>query len=127
MGGMFLDWQVLATLFAGKVSSADCGTGTLPSEHRVARLTPDRMPPCPACKIRGRCGEAGREAPDPESDVLAARRQPVRGRDRSASLIYINWYINGYRRPWTSSDVNPRISPVHGQVAAVSAGCHVNH
>jgi hypothetical protein len=30
--------------------------------------------------------------------------------------IYISWYINGYGRPWTSSDVNPKIRPVHGQI-----------
>jgi hypothetical protein len=32
-------------------------------------------------------------------------------------LVYISWYINDYGRPWTSSDVNPRIRPVHGQIA----------
>jgi hypothetical protein len=31
--------------------------------------------------------------------------------------IYISWYINDYGRPWTSSDVNPMIRPVHGQIA----------
>jgi hypothetical protein len=31
--------------------------------------------------------------------------------------IYISWYINGYGRPWTSSDVNPKIRPLHGQIA----------
>jgi hypothetical protein len=38
-------------------------------------------------------------------------------RPRPKSLpIYISWYINGYGRPWTSSDVNPKIRPVHGQI-----------
>jgi hypothetical protein len=32
---------------------------------------------------------------------------------------YINWYINGYGRPWTPSDVNPRIRPVHGQIEGI--------
>lgn len=31
--------------------------------------------------------------------------------------VYISWYINEYGRPWTSLDVNPRIRPVHGQIA----------
>jgi hypothetical protein len=31
-------------------------------------------------------------------------------------LIYISWYSNGYGHPGTSSDVNPKIRPVHGQV-----------
>jgi hypothetical protein len=34
--------------------------------------------------------------------------------------IYISWYINGYGRPWTSSDVNPKIRPVHGQISGTS-------
>jgi hypothetical protein len=32
-------------------------------------------------------------------------------------LVYIHSYINDYGRPWTSSDVNLRIRPVHGQIA----------
>jgi hypothetical protein len=37
-------------------------------------------------------------------------------RPRPKSLpIYISWYINGYGRPWTSSDVNLRIRLLHGQ------------
>jgi hypothetical protein len=31
-------------------------------------------------------------------------------------LVYISWYINGCGRPCTSSDVNLRISHVHGQI-----------
>jgi hypothetical protein len=38
-------------------------------------------------------------------------------RDRRLSLFYIRWYINGYRSPWTLSDVNPRTRPVHEQIA----------
>jgi hypothetical protein len=30
---------------------------------------------------------------------------------------YINWYINGYGRPWTSSNPNPTMRPDHGQIA----------
>jgi hypothetical protein len=72
--------------------------------------------PIPACKIRDRCGEAGREATDPESDVW----QPAGRRSESATeepLIYISWYINGYGRPWTSLDVNPKMRHVHGHCA----------
>jgi hypothetical protein len=32
-------------------------------------------------------------------------------------LVYISWYINGYGRPWTSSDPNPRMRPNRGQFA----------
>ena len=35
---------------------------------------------------------------------------------------YISWYINDYGRPWTSLDVNPRIRPVHGQIAGTGGG-----
>jgi hypothetical protein len=39
-------------------------------------------------------------------------------------LVYISWYINDYGRPWTSSDVNLRISHVHGQIAGPGVGLH---
>jgi hypothetical protein len=29
-------------------------------------------------------------------------------------LAYINWYINGYGRPWTSLDLSPRTRRNHG-------------
>jgi hypothetical protein len=31
--------------------------------------------------------------------------------------MYISWYINDYGQPCMSSDVNPKISPVHGKIA----------
>jgi hypothetical protein len=31
--------------------------------------------------------------------------------------IYISCYINEYRRPWTTSDVNPKMGHAHGQIA----------
>jgi hypothetical protein len=61
--------------------------------------------------------EAGREQHLTQNQNLAAGRQPVRARDRRASLIYISWYINGYGRPQTPLDVNPKMGPVHGQFA----------
>ncbi len=33
-----------------------------------------------------------------------------------SALPYINWYINGYGPPWTSSDPNPKIRPNHGRI-----------
>ena len=53
--------------------------------------------------------------PDPESGVWQQadrRSQP----GPKSPPIYISWYINDYGRPWTSSDVNPRITPVHGRI-----------
>jgi hypothetical protein len=48
-------------------------------------------------------------------------RQTAGPSPRPESLpVYISSYINGYGRPWTSSDPNPRISPVHGQIACGS-------
>jgi hypothetical protein len=45
-------------------------------------------------------------------------RQTVRQRPRPKSLqIYISWYINDYGRPWTSSDPNPKMRHVPGQIA----------
>jgi len=67
--------------------------------------TADRMPPSPSLRDPHRCGEAGRETADSESDVWqqADSRQTPRSK---SSLIYISWYINGYEPPWTSLDVN---------------------
>jgi hypothetical protein len=33
-------------------------------------------------------------------------------------VAYINWYINGYERPWTSSDLNRKMRHDPGQSAA---------
>jgi hypothetical protein len=49
--------------------------------------------------------------------VYTADQSP---RSRSA-LPYINWYINGYGPPWTSSDPSPKIGPNHGRMCT-SAG-----
>ena len=49
--------------------------------------------------------------------MIGADRPPARASDRRASPIYINWYINGYGRPWTPVDVNPKMRHVHGQIA----------
>jgi hypothetical protein len=47
-------------------------------------------------------------------------RQTAGQSPRPKSLpAYISWYINGYGRPWTSSDVSPRIGPVHGPIAGI--------
>jgi hypothetical protein len=61
--------------------------------------------------------ENGRETPDPESDVWRPGRPPLGASPPPSLPAYISWYINGYGRPWTSSDVNPRISSVHGPIA----------
>jgi hypothetical protein len=37
-------------------------------------------------------------------------------------LTYINRYIDGYGRPWTSSDLNPKMRPGPGQIAGSRAG-----
>jgi hypothetical protein len=102
---------------ASMASSAGGGAGCCPRGTGWSGCArPTGCHPVPACNIRDRCGEAGGEAPDRESDVCS--RQTAGQGPRPKSLpIYISWYINGYGRPWTSSDVNPRISPVHGRIA----------
>ena len=104
-------------------ASAAVGRGVAPGAP-CGRAAPGRRDATqlPACKICDRCGEAGRETPDRESDVW--RPADTAGQSpRPKSLpIYISWYINGYGRPWTSLDVNPRIRPVHGQIAGTGGG-----
>ena len=53
------------------------------------------------------------ETPDLESDVWHGQITGQRPQPKSLP-IYISWYINSDGRPWTSSDVNPKIRPVHG-------------
>ena len=97
----------------------------------------------PGCRAVGRA-PGRRDATQPQrarSSVIPPPQEPRRGRHLiknqmfvsrqtagqrprpKSLLIYISWYINGYGRPWTSSDVNPRISPVHGQIAGFYGGC----
>jgi hypothetical protein len=39
-------------------------------------------------------------------------------------LAYINWYINGYGRPWTSVDLNPKMKLDFGQPAGSGEPLH---
>ena len=49
---------------------------------------------------------------------MFGNRQTTGQSPRPKSLpIYISWYINGYGRPWTPLDVNPKMRHVHGQFA----------
>ena len=70
----------------------------------------------PACKICDRCGDRGGKAPDPESGARRPQIQPSEPATE-ARPAYVNWYINGYRRRWTSSDPNPTMRPDHGRIA----------
>jgi hypothetical protein len=61
--------------------------------------------------------------PDSESDVCQ------QADDQSAPApkdlpIYISWYINEYRRPWTSSDMNLKIRHAHEQIAGPKGVLH---
>jgi hypothetical protein len=62
-------------------------------------------------------------SPRPRSKLLTQnqmliRRHPTGQTARAKNLpIYINWYINDYGPPWTSSDVNSRMTPNHGKFA----------
>jgi hypothetical protein len=62
------------------------------------QLTTVGCHPAPACKIRARCGEAGRETADQELD---ARQADTSGQSpqMTSPLAYISWYINDYGRP----------------------------
>jgi hypothetical protein len=48
------------------------------------------------------------------NQMLAKGRPSVTTPRPKNHLLYISWYINDYGRPWTSSNGNPRIGPVHG-------------
>jgi hypothetical protein len=55
---------------------------------------------------------------------MFASRQAAGQSPRPENLpIYISCYINGYGQPWTPLDVNPKIRPVHGQIAGPSGCC----
>ena len=56
---------------------------------------------------------------------MFGNRQTTGQSPRPKSLpIYISWYINGYGRPWTPLDVNPKMGPVHGQFAGSEGVLH---
>ena len=54
--------------------------------------------------------------------MFGNRRQLAKARDTGTSLIYISWYINDYRRPWTPLDVNSKMGHVHGRFAGDEGG-----
>jgi hypothetical protein len=57
-----------------------------------------------------------------QNQMLAAVHSAGRSPRTRSALTYINWYINGYGRPWTSSDPNPTMRPTTDKLQVV-AGC----
>ncbi len=56
------------------------------------------------------------KTPDRESGARRPYIQAIGAPDKDL-LAYISCYINGYGRPRTSSDLDPRIRPDLGQIA----------
>jgi hypothetical protein len=52
-----------------------------------------------------------------QNQVLGGRKSNRRSQRPRRAPAYVNWYINGYRRRWTSSDPNPTMRPDHGRIA----------
>jgi hypothetical protein len=52
-----------------------------------------------------------------ENQVLGERTESQSELTTEEPSAYINRYINGYERPRTSSDQNPKMTPDHGQPA----------
>jgi hypothetical protein len=52
-----------------------------------------------------------------QNQVLGTHTRAGQSPQTTSSRVYINWYINGYGRPWTSVDPNLTMRPDHGQIA----------
>jgi hypothetical protein len=52
-----------------------------------------------------------------QNQVRGGRKSNRRSQRPRRAPAYVNWYINGYRRRWTSSDPNPTMRPDHGRIA----------
>jgi hypothetical protein len=64
-----------------------------------------RHPACVTEETEVTASSSNQPKQQSENQVLGRGTAGRSPRTRNA-LIYINWYINGYGRPWTSSDVN---------------------
>jgi hypothetical protein len=96
--------------------------GGLPPGCRVVGLAPGRRDATQPQRARSSMIPLPLEEPGQKKHLtqnqMFGSRQTADQSPRPKSLpIYISWYINDYGQPWTSSDVNPRMRPVHGRFA----------
>src|SRR6185437_10930491 len=95
-------------------SSAGGGAGCCPWGTGWSG-TADGMHPVPACKICDRCGEAGGEAPDRESDVW----QPTDHQSAPTTEDPPDLHQLVHQRLWTAAHIlgpNPKIRCDHGLI-----------
>jgi hypothetical protein len=74
----------------------------------------------PACKIVGDPVIPVRSLVEKhliQNQMFDSRQTSHQSRDQRVFPIYISWYTNGYGRPWTLLDMNPKMGHVHGQFA----------
>jgi hypothetical protein len=93
--------------------------------RRAVGLTADGMPQIPNCKICDPlpCRRVWSRKHLTQNQMLGERHRADQSLQPKILLAYISWYINDYRRPWTSSDVSQRIRLNPGQIAGTGGYC----
>jgi hypothetical protein len=90
----------------------------LPPGHRVVGLRQaDGMPPSPQHARSVIAAERLVEKHLTQNQMFGGRRTTGHSLQPESLLTYISWYINGYGRPWTPLDMNPKMRPIYGQFA----------